>query len=112
MSADPGYTAVMIVPTGIGAAIGGFAGDALPSARLLSSCVDTLITHPNVLNGAMMYWPMSNALYVEGYALDEFANGNIALLPTQKRSHAIGLLLDRNIEKISFAQAHASRRRS
>jgi hypothetical protein len=27
------YTAVMIVPTGIGASIGGYAGDALPSAR-------------------------------------------------------------------------------
>jgi hypothetical protein len=99
MSSTPGYTAVMVVPTGIGAAIGGFAGDALPSARLLSSCVDTLITHPNVLNGAMMYWPMSNALYVEGYALDEFAAGNIGLVPTQKRSHAIGLLLDKGIEE-------------
>ena len=29
---DP-YTAVMIIPTGIGAKIGGYAGDALPSAR-------------------------------------------------------------------------------
>jgi Protein of unknown function (DUF3326) len=28
-----GYTAVFIVPTGIGAAIGGYAGDALPTAR-------------------------------------------------------------------------------
>ena len=42
------YTSVMIVPTGIGAAIGGFAGDALPTARALSSVVDCLITHPNV----------------------------------------------------------------
>jgi hypothetical protein len=32
VSGDP-YTAVMIVPTGIGASIGGYAGDALPSAR-------------------------------------------------------------------------------
>ena len=45
------YNAVMIVPTGIGASIGGFAGDALPSAKLLSTVVDTLITHPNVMNG-------------------------------------------------------------
>jgi hypothetical protein len=73
MSSD--YTAVMIVPTGIGASIGGYAGDALPSAKLISTVVDTLITHPNVLNGAMMYWPMENVLYVEGYALDEFASG-------------------------------------
>lgn len=97
--ADSGYTSVMVVPTGIGASIGGFAGDALPSARLLSSCVDTLITHPNVLNGAMMYWPMENTLYVEGYALDEFAGGSIGLVPTQKRSHVIGLLLDKGIEE-------------
>jgi hypothetical protein len=39
----------MIVPTGIGAAIGGFAGDSLPVARALSSLVDCLITHPNVI---------------------------------------------------------------
>lgn len=38
----------MIVPTGIGAAIGGYAGDALPVARTLSSVVDCLIAHPNV----------------------------------------------------------------
>ena len=33
MSKPDPYTAVMIVPTGIGASIGGYAGDALPSAR-------------------------------------------------------------------------------
>lgn len=38
----------MIVPTGVGAAIGGYAGDALPVARTLSTVVDCLITHPNV----------------------------------------------------------------
>lgn len=42
------YTAVMIVPTGTGATIGGFAGDSLPVARAMSSVVDCLITHPNV----------------------------------------------------------------
>lgn len=94
-----GYTSVMIVPTGIGAAIGGYAGDALPSARLLSSCVDTLITHPNVLNGAMLYWPIENALYVEGYALDEFAHGSIGLSPMTKKGHKIGLLLDKRMEE-------------
>ena len=42
------YTSVMIVPTGVGATIGGFAGDALPVARALASVVDCLISHPNV----------------------------------------------------------------
>ena len=88
MSGDPGYTAVMIVPTGIGAAIGGFAGDALPSARLLSSCVDTLITHPNVLNGAMMYWP-HNA-YMSKATFGRICQRQRRLVPAQKRSHAIG----------------------
>ena len=32
LTQDP-YTAVMIIPTGIGASIGGYAGDGLPSAR-------------------------------------------------------------------------------
>ena len=65
----------MLVPTGIGASIGGYAGDAMPTARAVASVVDTLVTHPNVMNGAQMYWPESNILYTEGYALDEWAAG-------------------------------------
>lgn len=93
------YTAVMIIPTGIAASIGGYAGDGLPSARLIASVVDTLITHPNVVNGAMLYWPIENLLYVEGYSLDEFARGTLALRPTLKKANKIGLLLDKGIEE-------------
>lgn len=88
---------MMIVPTGVGAAIGGYAGDALPVARALSGVVDCLITHPNVLNAAMLYWPMSNVLYVEGYALDRFAEGFWALQPVHQNT--IGLILDAGIEE-------------
>ncbi|PON98191.1 hypothetical protein TorRG33x02_060210 [Trema orientale] len=91
------YTSVMIVPTGVGAAIGGYAGDALPVARALSSVVDCLISHPNVLNAAMLYWPMPNALYVEGYALDRFAEGLWALQPVHQNT--VGLVLDAGIEE-------------
>jgi hypothetical protein len=94
-----GYTAVMVVPTGIGAAIGGFAGDALPAARAMSSVVDTLITHPNVVNGAMMYWPMDNMLYTEGWVLDSFAQGELGLLPVKTGGHRIGLILDKGMSK-------------
>ncbi len=52
------YNVVLIVPTGIGAAIGGYAGDALPVARAMSQVCDRLITHPNVMNGAQLYWPL------------------------------------------------------
>ncbi|MGK7944022.1 MAG: DUF3326 domain-containing protein, partial [Microcystaceae cyanobacterium] len=50
------YTAILIVPTGIGAAIGGYAGDGMPVARAMGQICDRVITHPNVLNGAQMYW--------------------------------------------------------
>ncbi|XP_030499273.2 uncharacterized protein LOC115714661 isoform X2 [Cannabis sativa] len=91
------YTSVMIVPTGVGASIGGYAGDAIPVARTLSSVVDCLISHPNVLNAAMLYWPMPNTLYVEGYALDRFAEGLWALQPVHQ--NRVGLVLDAGIEE-------------
>ncbi|BAY40459.1 hypothetical protein NIES2111_48430 [Nostoc sp. NIES-2111] len=90
------YTAILIVPTGVGAAIGGYAGDAIPVARLLAQVCDRLITHPNVLNGASLYWNIPNALYVEGYGLDKFAAGCWGLRPV--RNNKIGLLLDQAIE--------------
>jgi hypothetical protein len=91
------YTAVIIVPTGIGAAVGGYAGDALPVARAMASVVDVLITHPNVMNGAQLYWPMSNTLYVEGYGLDQFAAGRWGLRPVHR--NRVGIVLDQSIEE-------------
>ncbi|KAD7116626.1 hypothetical protein E3N88_03894 [Mikania micrantha] len=90
------YTSVLIVPTGIGASIGGYAGDALPVARTLASVADCVISHPNVLNAAMLYWPMPNVLYVEGYALDRFAESVWALQPVHQNK--VGLVLDAGIE--------------
>ncbi|MEO0541601.1 MAG: DUF3326 domain-containing protein [Cyanobacteria bacterium P01_A01_bin.105] len=90
------HTTVLVVPTGIGAAIGGYAGDALPVARAIAAVTDTLITHPNVLNGAQLYWPMPNALYVEGYGLDQFAAGHWGLQPVHQ--NRVGLLFDAAIE--------------
>ncbi|MEH2323934.1 MAG: DUF3326 domain-containing protein [Nostoc sp.] len=90
------YTAILIVPTGVGAAIGGYAGDALPVARVIAQVCDRLITHPNVLNGASLYWNLPNAFYVEGYGLDKFASGCWGLRPV--RNNKVGLLLDQGIE--------------
>ena len=95
MSAAPLPT-LMVVPTGIGCEIGGYAGDALPSARLLAAASGCLITHPNVMNGAALYWSDSRIHYVEGYGLDRFAAGDWALRPV--RCQRIGLLLDAGIE--------------
>ncbi len=90
------HTTMMIVPTGVGAAIGGYAGDALPVARAIASVTDRLITHPNVLNGAQLYWPLTNAYYVEGYGLDQFAAGRWHLDPVHQNT--IGLVIDQSIE--------------
>ncbi len=90
------YTAILIIPTGIGASIGGYAGDALPVARAMAGVCDRLITHPNVLNGAQLYWPLPNTFYVEGYGLDQLAAGCWGLQPVH--SNRIGLLLDQGIE--------------
>jgi len=90
------HTTVLIIPTGIGAAMGGYAGDALPVARMLAQVTDNLVTHPNVLNGAQLYWPMSNALYVEGYGLDQFAAGEWGLQPVHH--NPIGLVIDQAVE--------------
>ena len=87
---------LMLVPTGIGCAIGGYAGDALPSARLLAAASGCLITHPNVVNGAALYWSDPRIHYVEGYGLDRFAAGDWLLRPVRRQR--IGLLLDAGIE--------------
>jgi len=70
---------VMIIPTGIGCEIGGHCGDANPAARLLASCCDTLILHPNVVNASDINEMPENCLYVEGSILDRFLKGELYL---------------------------------
>jgi hypothetical protein len=90
------YTAVLIIPTGIGASIGGYAGDGIAVVRALSGVCDRLITHPNVLNAAQLYWSDPNIFYVEGLGLDRFAAGIWGLRPVVQ--NRVGLLLDAGIE--------------
>ena len=77
------FNVVMLVPTGIGAEIGGHAGDATPAATLLASVCDTLITHPNVLNASDIIQIPPNALYVEGSALSRLVMGTVGLQRTR-----------------------------
>ena len=65
-------------------------------ARAFTSVADRVITHPNVMNGAQLYWSDPALHYVEGYALDQFAAGKWGLRPVT--SQRVGLLLDEAIE--------------
>jgi len=77
------FNVVLIVPTGIGAEIGGHAGDAAPVARLLGKCCDKLITHPNVVNASDINEIPDNGLYVEGSVLCRLLMGTAGLSPTR-----------------------------
>ena len=97
MSPDqPPLPTLLVIPTGVGCTVGGYAGDGLPAARLLAAASGCLITHPNVMNGASLYWSDRRIHYVEGWALDRFAGGELALAPVAGRK--VGLLLDAGIE--------------
>ena len=92
----PALPTLLVIPTGVGCALGGYAGDGLPAARLLAAASGCLITHPNVMNGAALYWSDRRIHYVEGWALDRFACGELGLAPVASRR--VGLLLDAGIE--------------
>ena len=86
---------IFVVPTGIGCEIGGFAGDALPAAKLLAASTGCLITHPNVMNGGSLSAVDERILYVEGYSLDKFARGEIGLKKVNQQR--IGIIFDSSI---------------
>lgn len=84
----------MIIPTGIGASIGGYAGDAIPACKLLAKTSDLLITHPNVVNAALLSDIPENVVVVEGYLLDRFFAGQVALRTNVK--HKIAVVVDKD----------------
>lgn len=89
-------TGVFIVPTGIGASIGGYAGDASCYARKFSEYAN-LIVNPNVVNAGCFSGITENMLYVEGHAIDEFFKGKINL--TESKNNKIGVVFDKSIPK-------------
>lgn len=90
------FNTVLVIPTGIGAQIGGHAGDAAPVAKLLGASCDSLITHPNVVNASDMNELPSNGMYVEGSLLSRMLMGNVGL--QNVRSNRVLVVLD-NHEK-------------
>ncbi len=107
-----GFNCVLLVPTGIGAEIGGHAGDASPVAALLAAACDTLITHPNVVNASDIIDMPANALYVEGSVISRLLMGTIAIQPSRNNRllvvlghHDDELFLNAAINSVNAARA-------
>lgn len=83
-----------IVPTGIGASIGGYAGDAGVYARKFAKYTN-LIVNPNVVNAGGFSAITDTMLYTEGFSLDSFFKGEINLIPSN--NNKIGIIYDKAI---------------
>ncbi|MBT3990842.1 MAG: DUF3326 domain-containing protein [Rhodospirillaceae bacterium] len=106
------FNAVFLVPTGIGAEIGGHAGDATPAARVLAEACDKLITHPNVVNASDLNEMPENSLYVEGSAITRLMMGTAALQPVRSNrvlvimdDHEIEMFANDTVNAVSAARA-------
>ena len=106
------FNTVFLVPTGIGAEIGGHAGDSTPAARVLAAACDTLVTHPNVVNASDINEMPDNALYVEGSAITRLMMGTAGLQRVRSNrvlvimdDHEIELFANDAINSVSAARA-------
>ena len=106
------FNIVFIVPTGIGAEVGGHAGDATPVARVLAEACDTLITHPNVVNASDINEMPQNALYVEGSTIARLMMGTVGLHPVRANrvmmimdAHEIEMFANDTVNAVSAARA-------
>jgi len=100
------FVVVLIVPTGVGAEIGGHAGDAGPVARMLAEACDVLITHPNVVNASDINELPGNALYVEGSILTRLLMGVVGLQPVRS-NRVISILHAHESEALVNAAVNA-----
>ena len=92
------FNVVMLIPTGIGADLGGHAGDAGPVARLLAEVSDTVVLHPNVVNASDVNEMPPNSLYVEGSVVTRLLMGTAGLLPV--RSNKVLVVIDEHSDKL------------
>ena len=91
------FNAVLVIPTGIDAVLGGHAGDAGALARYMAETCDTLITHPNVVNASDINELPENGLYVEGSVLSRLMMGTIGL--QKVRANRLEVIINEHEEK-------------
>ena len=110
-TASGSFNTVFIVPTGVGAEVGGHAGDATPAAQLLASCCDQLITHPNVVNASDINELPSNVQYVEGSVLCRLLMGTVGLESVKANRLAVvfDIQPDEMIENLVLNTVEAAR---
>ncbi len=105
------FNVAMLIPTGIGAAIGGHAGDATPVAQLMASVCDNLVIHPNVVNASDINEMPANALYIEGSVLSRLIMGTVGIQPV--RANQVLVLLhphpDRVFTNLAMNAVNAAR---
>ena len=106
------FNVVFLIPTGIGAEIGGHAGDATPAAKLIAETCDTLILHPNVVNASDINEMPTNSLYVEGSVVTRLLMGTVGVAPTRANrllvlidGHEDALFVNAAINAVSAARA-------
>src|ERR1035437_6620647 len=92
------FNTVLLIPTGIGAEIGGHCGDGNAVARLIASACDNLITHPNVVNASDINEMTENTLYVEGSIITRLLMGQLGL--QKVRANKILMLMDEHEDEL------------
>lgn len=92
------FNCVLLIPTGIGAEIGGHCGDGNAVSRLIASSCDTLITHPNVVNASDINEMTENTLYVEGSIITRLMMGQLGL--QKVRANRILMLMDEHDDEL------------
>lgn len=87
------------IPTGIGADIGGYAGDFGYIARKFSRHCYSIV-NPNAVNGGILSAINQNMAYLEGYLFDEFFLGSIGITPLENhQTNKIGVIFDSDIKE-------------
>jgi hypothetical protein len=89
---DDRFIVAHVVPTGVGAEIGGYVGDATPATNMIAAIADRVIAHPNVVNAVTMNLANGSVLYTEGFTLDRFFLGETAL--REVIANRVGVVID------------------
>ena len=91
------FNALLLVPTGIGAELGGHSGDGGSLTRLIGANCDNLITHPNVVNAADINEIPDNGLYVEGSVISRLIMGKLGL--QKVNSNRVLMIIDEHTDQ-------------